>query len=85
MSFLYESSLCLDFEHVTRCYRRMFPCVLGGKGQLLAGAGCCVKGLVKVTRLRVYYTSAYLPRILITSGCDTFGRVALLAHFGGIR
>ena len=29
---------------------------VGGKGQLLAGAGRCVRGLVKVTQLRVYYT-----------------------------
>ena len=27
----------------------------------------------------------HVPRGLITSGCDTVGRVALLAHFGGIR
>ena len=58
---------------------------VGGKGQLLAGAGRCVRGLVKVTQLRVYYTSAHVPRVLITSGCDTVGRVAVLAHFGGIR
>ena len=28
MPLLYESSLCTDFDHVTRCYRRMFSCVL---------------------------------------------------------
>ena len=27
----------------------------------------------------------HMSRVLITSGCDTVGRVVLLAHFGGIR
>ena len=58
---------------------------VGGEGQLTAGAGRCVRGLVKVTQLSVYYTCAHVPRVLITSGCDTVGRVALLAHVGGIR
>ena len=64
----------------------MFSCVLAvwavkGKGQLLAGAGRCVRGLVKVTQLSVYYTSARVPRVLMTSGSDTVGRDTLLAHF----
>ena len=54
---------------------------VGGKGQLLAGAGRCVKG---DTTTRLLY-ECHVPRVLITSGCDTVGRVALLAHFGGIR
>ena len=41
---------------VTLCASRVC-----GKGQLLAGAGRCVRGLVKVTQLRVYYTSVICP------------------------
>ena len=58
---------------------------VGVKGQLLAGAGRCVRGLVKLSQLRVYYTSADVLRVLIASGCDTVGRVALLVHVGRIR
>ena len=68
-----KSSLCLDFEHVLSSDVSVCASRVGGKRQLLAGAGRCVRGLVKVTR------------VLITSGCDIVGRVALLAHCGGIR
>ena len=38
---------------------------VSGKGQLLAGAGRCVRGLVKVTQLRVYYTSVICPEFYL--------------------
>ena len=38
-----------------------------------------------MTQLSVNYTSARVPRVLMTSVCDTVGRITLLAHFLGIR
>ena len=68
--------------NVTVCASRVFAV----NEHSLSRDGCCVRGLVKVTQLRVYYTSAHVPRVFITSGCDTLGRVALLAPLGaGIR
>ena len=46
MSLLYESLLCLDFEYVTRCYRRMFPCV--AHTETSDDKGNCLQALVAV-------------------------------------